>query len=261
MRLTTDFLRMWQYCPMQALLCAVHGDCPLSIVTRGCISRALSKCLDKRRKFQPEHLSMEFDQEYSAQASHLDLRTFAANGTRALNAANKLAATLVRALEGGWTILGAETRFTLDLAEDNLLGSEGHGHQLIHTVDMVLRDPYKMTRLASFSPTSLVKFEAQRELFRSLDVQLNHLVTRVCAREPTEMALISIFHEQVLVWDASAQEGVRILSELHDTILGVNHHLAPHRTVSGVYCQGCPVQSLCDDPKVHDIIVRKGVLL
>ena len=49
LELTGEFLRMWQWCPLQAVLCRRYGRVPLAVMSRCCIRFAIgaSVCVFK----------------------------------------------------------------------------------------------------------------------------------------------------------------------------------------------------------------------
>lgn len=260
--LTTEFLRMWLHCPLQAALCAKHSVRPADVVARRAITEALGAASPDGRspRFKSDRVAKEFDRhwtDYQTRWNTMDLATFYALGAKMQSRATAIAGVINRAIDEGWSYVDGAHELLLPLEQH--LGEIAKGVRLAHQVDCLMRDPSRTLYLVSFSITSTMRYANLREINHALDIQLNNLAGRLCLNEPCRAAVISINSSRLLAATNDPSDIVRALGWTRNTLESIKYSGVPHRPISELNCGYCPVQSLCDDPHVYDTIHREGV--
>jgi hypothetical protein len=262
--LKTEFLRSWMHCPLGAVLCSKHSIQPVDVAARRFITEALGAASPDGRspRFKSDRVAKRFDElwtDFQERYHLMDLQTFYDIGAKMQARANAVANTVNKAIEDGWSFVDGAHEFVLPL--DDLIGEEGRGWRLVHQVDMLLRDLDRRLCLACFSSTSTLRFINVRELNLALDIQLNNLVGARCVAETCRAVIISTNKERMLAATMDPADTERACGWLRDVVRALRAGVASHRTVSELNCGYCPVQGLCDDPKVYRSIQQEGGLV
>lgn len=252
-KITTDYLRSWFHCPLQAELGYRNGILPPTVIARGALALAVNACIEDDI-FYSSKLPKAWDQIWSKHMLNMDMMTFTQIGVKFVETCSIVARVVNNALDSGWRFCGNAKgggigTYTIEL--EPLIGSIGKDLVLAHDVDLTFAGPDGIVYLVTINTDRKVELQEQRALLQSVDIQLGSVITSQNHGFPMRQALLHIGTEKIQNAVPGEYEYTRTLGWLSSVARAIKAKAFVQRGITTYGCSKCPVQAICDDSRVY----------